>query len=349
METNQEKSVRNILGSRSNVEIKVIPSYHCEMNCSYCYNKYLYNGYRPNYSKLINVVSEIILNNNFNVIIEIIGGEPLSSRNYPKTMKIIEYLPSLKKDVKLVLQTGSRDIKKLLTVIPRVDGLSYSVDLSLLPKAANIKNLEIIARQCEKYNTKLQIQTALTQGDDIESICRFIDLCVSYGVGWLGLGYPVYQRYTRKEMNAQIDIYCKTIKHSRNRPEITIGGAIIESAIDFLNGQTYSSCCMCGENSVTIQPDGSLSPSLYFEPSAFKSVDAFVKVKYRREEQLRKDHCLNCEIWDVCHGGCMGHTKFLTGDIYSYDKEFCYVLCGLIEKLKSVRTKSQAKQENLSL
>ena len=343
MRTSNEKPVESVLGLKSNIELKVIPSYHCGMNCNYCYNKYLYNAYRPNYSKLINVISEIILNNRFNAIIEIIGGEPLSSQNYPETKSIIEYLSSVKRDVKLVLQTGSSNMRKLLTLVPKIDGLSYSIDMSLLPKAANIKNLGIISKQCDGHDTKLQIQTILAQGDRPESVCTFINSCVSYGVGWIGLGYPAYQRFTEEEMEAQIDVYCEIIRHSISRPEIGIGGAIIESAIDFLNERTYSSYCMCGENSVTIQPDGSVSPCLYLEPGAFESLDAFVKVKYKRGERLRNDYCLNCGIWGVCYGGCMGHARFLSGDIYSHDREFCYVLSGLVEKAKLLRAKTQTR------
>lgn len=341
MQIDQGRYTERTLKRRPQMEIKVVPSYDCDINCSYCYNRYLcnYNAYHPNYPRLIETLSRILLKNEINAIVEIIGGEPLTSKTYPKTKGIIEHLTSLERDVKVVLQTASSDIEKLLEVIPKLDGLSYSIDLSSSPKVMNLANLETIVRCCKKYDVIIQVQTVLSPKDKAETIRQFVDLCALHGVGWIGLGYPTYQLYAKEEMDSQLVIYSELIRHLKKFRGISIGGAIVESAIDFLKGNRYSSFCMCGENSVTIQPDGSLSPSLCFEPNAFESLDTFVKAKYEREKKLREGYCSDCEIWNVCHGGCMGHAKFLTGDMYSHDNEFCYLISGVIKKLKSIEIK----------
>lgn len=326
---------RTALNCKRDIEIKVIPSYHCDMNCGYCYNKYLYRGYRPNYTRLINSLSGILLRNERRAIVEIIGGEPLSSQNYRATNGIIEHLITLKRNVRVVLQTGCSNIKKVHQIIPKLDGLSYSVDLSLSPKVSNLEKLETVIECCNDHDVIIQIQTILSPKDTLETIYRFINLCSLYGAKWIGLGYPQYQSYTKEELNAQINVYSDLIRRLKDFKEISIGGTVIESVVDFFKGLVYSSSCNCGDDSVTIEPDGCISPCLYFKPDEFKSLDAFVETKYKREEQLRAGYCSKCEIWGVCHGGCMAYAKFLTGDIYSRDWEFCYLISGVIKKVNS--------------
>lgn len=330
---NKQKCQRSSLNCKGNLEINIIPSYHCDMNCNYCYNKYFYSSHCPDYARLMDNLSDILLKNDVNAIVEIIGGEPLSSKNYFVTKNIIQHLISLKKSVKVVLQTGSSDIEKLLEVIPKINGLSYSIDLSSSPKISNLKNLETIARCCKDHDVLIQILTILSPRDHIETICNFIDSCIVNGVECLGLSYPQYQLYTESELDSQVYVYSELIRSLKEFEGISIGGAVIESVVDFFSECTYSSACMCGENSITIQPDGSFSPSLHIEHDEFNSLETFVKCKIKRDKLLRENNCSKCKIWDVCHGGCMGHAKFLTGDIYSHDKEYCYLLSGVIERM----------------
>lgn len=332
---NPEKCNKTTLNCKNEIEIKLIPSYHCDLNCKYCYNKYISNNYQQNYKKLKNSLSEFLLKNESNTIVEIIGGEPLSSCNYDETKSIIDYLFSLQRNIKVVLQTGSSNIEKLDKMIPKIDGLSYSIDLSNSPKASNLKNLENITKICKDNDVSIQIQTLLSPTDSLESIYKFINVCTLYGVGWIGIEYPNYQRYSKEELDAQIYVYSTLITHLKQFEDISVGGAIIESVVDFFSGYKYSSPCMCGEKSITIQPDGSVSPSLHFEPIEFPTLDDYIEKKFYREQLLRKGNCSECKIWDVCLGGCMGHAKFLTGDFYKPDKEFCYLLLGVIKKLKS--------------
>lgn len=353
MQSDQRTYAITALNCKHGMEIKVIPSYHCDMNCSYCYNKHLYRGHRQDYTRLINSLSEILFRTERRAIVEIIGGEPLSSQNYLMTNGIIEHLITLKRNLRVVLQTGSSNIEKLLEVIPKLDGLSYSVDLSSSPKVSNLGKLETVIGCCKDHDVIIQIQTILSPKDTIETICQFIELCSLQGVKWIGLGYPQYQSSTEEELNMQIKVYSELIKYLKDFKEISIGGIVIESVIDFFNGWTYSSSCNCGEDSVTIQPDGSVSPCLYFKPDEFKSIDAFVETKYTRAEQLRNGYCLKCKIWSVCHGGCMAHAKFLTGDVYSHDKEFCYLISGVIKKvslwkrLKGINNPIRCPQEEV--
>lgn len=335
MQSDNQMWGMNTFNCKSDIEVKVIPSYNCDINCDYCYNKYISEYYQSDYEKLINNLNKILLKKNINAIVEIIGGEPLSPQNYHKTELIIENIILLEKNIKIVLQTGSSDIEKLIELIPKIDGLSYSIDLSSSPKVRNLEKLGTIASFCKEHEVIIQVQTMLNLKDSIETICQFINLCILHGVGWIGLDYPQYQLYTREELDTQISVYFELFKRLKEFKGIVIGGSIIEAVIDFFSGYTYSSSCMCGEKSITIQPDGSISPSLHFGSSEFSSLDIFVENKSNRERRLRMGNCKECEIWDVCHGGCMGHAKFLTGDIYESDKEFCYLLSGVIKTCMS--------------
>lgn len=330
----QQKCGKTTLNCKNEIELKVIPSYHCDINCKYCYNKYISKNYQPNYERLKNSLSRFLLKKEINAIVEIIGGEPLSSYNYDETKSVIDYIISLKRNIKIVLQTGSSDTEKILEIIPKIDGLSYSIDLSISPKVSNLEKLETIAGICKDNNVSIQIQTLLSPEDNIENIYQFINTCIYHGIRWIGIEFPNYQRYSKEELDRQIITYSELIRHLKLFEGISVGGAVIESVTDFLGGGIYSSSCMCGEKSITIQPDGSISPSLHLEYNEFPSLDIFIEKKIRRERQLRKGYCYECEIWDVCHGGCMGHAKFLTGDFYNPDNEFCYLLSRVIRTVK---------------
>lgn len=330
----QQNCGKTTLNCKNEIELKVIPSYHCDINCKYCYNKYISKHYQPNYERLRNSLSRFLLKKEINAIVEIIGGEPLSSHTYNETKCLVDYIISLKRNIKIVLQTGSSDTEKIRELIPKIDGLSYSIDLSISPKVSNLEKLETIAGICKDNDVSIQIQTLLSPEDNIENIYQFINTCISHDIAWIGIDYPKYQRYSKEELDTQISIYSTLIRHLKQFEGISIGGAVIESVIDFFGGCIYSSSCMCGEKSITIQPDGSISPSLHLDGNEFPSLDIFIEQKIKRERQLRKGYCSECEIWDVCHGGCMGHAKFLTGDFYNPDDEFCYLLSGVIKAVK---------------
>ncbi len=333
----ETKPISNVgMGCTDYLDLKVIPSYHCSMNCSYCYNKSIYNTYKEDIKTLLTNLSDTLMRNDRAVIVELIGGEPLSSHSYPITKTILEYLNSLSNgNIKLILQTGSHNIGKIQELIPKIDGLSYSIDVSSSPKALNIDRLEKITDCCDRYGVAVQIQTILSPIDTLDDVCRLTELCSSYGANWIGVCYPQYLSYDINSLNRQIDIYYRLIKKINNFKNISIGGTVIECVINLLNGWAYKSFCTCGEDCLTIQPDGHISPCLYLKPDEFISIDDFVRAKHLRERKLREGNCSECNLWDICYGGCMVHAKFLTGDFNSNDGEFCYIMRSLINMIHS--------------
>lgn len=317
------------------LDLKVVPTYHCDMNCSYCYNKYIHNKCNENVSLLLKSLSEIICKSEQNVVVELIGGEPLSRHGYAITNKILDYIISLKsKKIRLVLQTGSPNLNRINKLINKLDGISYSIDISLVPKYKNQKRLEGIMNYCNECNMPIQIQTILSAKDTINDINKFIELCSSQGVKWLGICYPDFQTYSHEELNMQANIYTELIENLDNFKNISIGGMSIQSITDFLSGWSYNASCNCGDRCLTIQPDGHISPCLFLKPEDHISLDTFMEVKHRREKMLIKGKCKNCEIWNVCRGGCMIHAKFLTGDINSRDENKCYLIRRIINKIR---------------
>lgn len=317
------------------IEVKVIPSYHCTIGCHYCYNtgtdKTLYS---PSPEKVKDQLDRIFQDRkNANAIVEIIGGEPLSSEVFPVTLGIIGQLKDMDADIKIVVQTGSPAIDRLLAIIPLIDGLSYSVDISSSPKAKNIRNLPEVCRECKNQSVITQVQTILNPTDKQETIVDFIRTCESYGAGWIGLEYPQYQRYSKDEMDNQIPAYQTIIEAFGQKSRITVGGAIIESALDYLHGTIYSSSCMCGEKSITVQPDGTITPSLHFFLNQEIPLQDFAGYKKNRSNELRKGVCAGCEYWRVCMGGCMAHAGFLTGTPANRDEEYCYILTNVLKSL----------------
>jgi len=316
------------------IEIKIIPSYHCDINCKYCYNKENDIAFYPcNYNDLICQLDRVFQRDDMNAIVEIIGGEPLSAKNYPLTKHLISYLNNLNKNIKIVLQTGSASLDKIVDLIPLIDGLSYSIDLSFSPKVKNIKHLDTICKECQKYSVTSQIQTILSNNDNPEDIFKFMKVCASHEIGWIGMQYPQYQRYTKSELESQVEIYLQIINFMDSFVELNVGGAIIESACDYIQGVSYSSSCMCGEKSITIQPDGTITPSLHNTLNKKYNLTEFARLKEERCSILKDGICSCCQFWSVCHGGCMAHAEFITGNAYSRDVEYCYVLSNVLSRI----------------
>lgn len=321
-------------------EIKIIPTYSCDMKCSFCYGKYINKEFfEPNREKVISTLSRLLAKPDINAVVEIIGGDPLSKVNFPETKALIKYLNSLDRNVKIIVQTAGHDTEKIKELIPGIDSLSYSIDLTDSPKMRNLENLEILTAACKEHGVVVQIQTMLSPKDSLEDIFRHIKRCIAAGVQYIGIEYPQYQNYTKEEMDRQIEVYTEIYKHLDDFKGISFGG-IIESATDFFKRSFYSSPCMCGERSVVIEPDGSVVPSFHFGLKKL-SFEEFVQAKSDREKRLVEGNCAGCELWGVCCGGCMEHSKFITGDLYSHDTEYCYLLKGLIKNLKLIE--EQAK------
>jgi len=317
------------------LDLKVIPSYHCDMNCNYCYNNTIQNKYCEDTINLIKNLTNVIEKYEKEVVIELIGGEPLSSHSYAITDKILDHIMSLKNEkVKVVLQTGSSNLRKIKDSLEKIDGLSYSVDISGSHKAHNLNKLEELVVYCNDYEVPLQIQTVLSLKDTIEDIDNFINTCRSYGVKWLGLGYPQFQKYNSKEIKLQTKIYSDLINGLDKYKNIYVGGNPLQSILDFLGGWGYETSCYCGEKCITIEPDGRISPCLYLRPDDFKSIDTFLIIKHKREKALRDGECSNCEMWAVCHGGCMVNAMFLMGDINCCDKIQCKLMKNLVDTVR---------------
>ncbi len=323
----------NLLKSHQ-IEIKIIPSYHCDINCEYCYNKENdCEFYHCNYNKLIGQLDRIFQHDNINAIVEIIGGEPLSAKTYPLTKDLITYLNNLSENIKIVLQTGSPSHEKIVNLIPSIDGLSYSIDISSSPKAKNIKHLETISKECQQHSVISQIQTVLSKSDKPDDILKFMKTCESHEIGWIGLGYPQYQRHSKNELDGQIETYLQIIKFIDSFLELKVGGAMIESVCDFIQGISYNSSCMCGEKSITIQPDGTITPSLHNSLNKRYNLSEFIRLKEDRCSVLKNGICSCCQFWNTCHGGCMAHAEFITGNVYNRDVEYCYVLSNVLRRI----------------
>lgn len=329
---NDIQSILSKITDDKQIEIKIIPSYSCDKKCSYCYNNIEENNYFSfKEGNILSTLDDIFNYDRYNAVVEIIGGEPLSRDNYLKTIDIINQLKKYDSDIKIVIQTASSSIKDIINIVPMIDGLSYSIDISSSPKVVNIKNLEQLTRECKLNSVLVQIQTVLNMSDNLKNIFQFLHHCESYNVGWIGIGFPQYSRYSENDLNIQIEIYRNIIENINEFSEMRIGGAIIESVLDYLNSHIYCSSCMCGEKSITIQPNGLITPSLHLSLSNMFSFKEFTKLKKIRRLVLRNQICRNCKIWDICYGGCMAHAYFLTGEILQKDTEYCYVLSHLLD------------------
>jgi len=267
-------------------------------------------------------------------VIEIIGGEPLGNSSFNLTKKIIKQIREQMSGSRIVLQSGVYSLKRITEIFPYIDGFSYSIDLSNSPKAINRRNLEKIATLSLEYSVPIQLQTVLNLDDSYSSIKEYLDECDNLNYKWIGLSFPEYTTYTNKELDYQVDIYVNLIKNIAMWKNLKLGGGIIGSVCDYLAGIEYNSCCMCGECTVTIQPDGSITPCYHQEVNNLYSIDEISSAKVLRANHLRNSVCKECDYWCVCHGGCLKGGIFYHDDPQAIDDSFCYVLKKTIDILR---------------
>ena len=324
--------INKILYENDFIELKIIPTYFCENNCDYCYNRILHNIYPQDNNKLLDCLDLFKkINTKKQIIAEIIGGEPLSTQTFEITKSIIKKLN--KKIIKMV-QSGINNIQNINKIFPYIDGFSYSIDLSNSPKVQNIKNIIQISLLSKKFKVPIQIQSIINFTDKKLDLFKFINICEDFKFFSVGLCFPNFINYSKKELDKQAIIYSELIKKYYSPKHCIIGGGILDTINDYYNNVRHSSCCMCGECSFTIQPDGQFTPCLHNNINKFIPYNKFAQLKEKRNVILKKGYCSNCDLWDFCHGGCIGNAFFISNDINERDKHFCYVLKETLKKLK---------------
>ena len=320
------------------LEVKVIPSYKCAKKCPYCYNRDLNNNrYPTNKEKLISTIKNVIQIPAKSRLVEIIGGEPLSNSSYFLTKEIIQTIRQTSPDTKIIIQSGLFGMKHIEAIFPIIDGFSYSVDVSVMPKSKNVRNLKHISALSVQYGVPVQLQTVLSMDDSLTDIVRFLDYCDNLNYNWIGIGYPECMPYTPKDLDIQVWIYANLLNMSSRWQNIILGGAILESIHDYMSGVIYNTSCMCGECSITIQPDGTLTPCYHYRVNEISSVDSISSIKRIREDMLKNTTCVDCDYWGICHGGCLLGGLYHNNNHFTKDPAFCYVLKNLVTKCISVK------------
>ncbi len=69
--------------------LKVIPSYHCDRGCHYCYNNLLGQEASFGGNNLIDSIREFIREKRSEFVVEVLGGEPLCNDSIGLTISIL--------------------------------------------------------------------------------------------------------------------------------------------------------------------------------------------------------------------------------------------------------------------
>ena len=200
----------------------------------------------------------------------------------------------------------------------------------------DVKNAKLSALSVQ-YGVPVQLQTVLSMDDSLTDIVRFLDYCDNLNYNWIGIGYPECMPYTPKDLDIQVWIYANLLNMSSRWQNIILGGAILESIHDYMSGVIYNTSCMCGECSITIQPDGTLTPCYHYRVNEISSVDSISSIKRIREDMLKNTTCVDCDYWGICHGGCLLGGLYHNNNHFTKDPAFCYVLKNLVTKCISVK------------
>ncbi|MBC8180275.1 radical SAM protein [candidate division KSB1 bacterium] len=320
--------------------LKIIPSYRCNKACSYCYNQVLSQQSNAKPSKLFATLEMILDTQDTNFVAEVLGGEPLQSETIETTISVLEMLTHSLHCRKRVLSTAIAKISTLQRVLNLLDFLYLSIDIS--PSVINRK--QISKHQLENINLKLSntgvdlclsvVLYGTEKEYDLEEFVLFIknigikNICFGY-IGFKDLSLSEVMSYSR------LFYFLFILKYAFS-DEIFLGGRVLETLDLAVQRIKRQKICHCGETSLVIQPDGSVSPSICVEYNSVHnySIARYIKMKSERFNVLKDSSCGRCELWSVCHGGCMGESIALYRNHIIQDKVYCSILSKTWRQIK---------------
>lgn len=320
---------------------KIVPSYSCNKNCSYCYNKLLKQETPSDNQKQIKVLSDILKNQQVEFVSEIIGGEPLDDLNLLQTQNIIEILTEESLCKKIILTTAIYDIEKIKCIAEKIDFLYLSVDIDELSEKSIIEQDLIldIVNICKKKSVTLCISVTLSGNESIDDIQKFVLAAQSLGVTNFGFGFISFINHSESIIDKYIDLFyfLVLLRYDLDAKRVFVGGDLIDSIGLALYNQKRSKICNCGDTSFVIQPNGQISPSICYNTFLNNEPDEFLFLQKEREEKLKMNDCKSCELWDYCFGGCTGNAFVVQNNHYKCDIIFCMIIKGVWKKLNLLK------------
>ncbi len=334
---------KNLLKSHE-CTIVLIPSYHCNMECEYCYEGHVKSKSgiisTDEIEIIINQIKKIIAKHDYQSICFILlGGEPI----YEKNLNFFKYFFSVFKDenipYSIACVSNGLDISEKIDTILEIGISQFQLTIDGLEKVHNMRKRSKIIDKNPFINVCKSVDTLLNLGidtivrinidkDNVDSIPDIAKLIKERGwskyENFSAYLYPISYsgNFIDKEYDDEVNILCKVINQierlsiEENVFELDFHG--LDFIDNILEGKTFlpkfQFCSSCSSQFVF---DG--NRNIYtcwwggnnkaFKIGDFNNLSSNL---YKNEVDRWNNHsilsiksCFNCKYKYICGGGCV--------------------------------------------
>jgi len=180
----------------------------------------------------------------------------------------------------------------------------------------------------------LSLSVVLYGDETIDDLLEFVLNACTLGIPIITFGYVSFHEHTDSYFKKYLDLFyfLFTLRYAFEG-DILLSGNILDTLDLAVRGLERTKICHCGESSVVVLPDGSVTPSICFGNDNGIFQKQYINWKRERIFFLERSGCSGCELWKACRGGCMGASVFRSSSHLERDHEFCSLLSSVWEKI----------------
>lgn len=300
----------------------------CNYNCSHCYSR---EGteYELDFEQVKNICNNIeVTALNFGT------GESGLHKDF---VKIVDYV--YEKGIKVALTTNGYTVSLLSDeTLKKFNDIDFSLDFDdeknhdafrgKMASDAIIKGIE----RCKQLNVECSFACAMMK-DNYKIMDKMVLKAREYDVN---LRTNIYKPvHTTKHLLTYDEFWEGIDRLLKNSELISCSEPIVNAVI---NNKTLDGGSRCGKKSLRIRPDGGIVPCVYWNEKR-TTIDELIDNKVKMDEEEFIDfiddvtsetkqiplECNDCEVLDVCQGGCAA--RRLYNDLDKPDP-YCFKIQG---------------------
>jgi radical SAM protein with 4Fe4S-binding SPASM domain len=319
--------------------LKIIPDFKCSRGCHYCYNVLLGQKTAASNDKVMAALHAVLEQTPRPVWIELIGGEPLELPARDLTFMILEKLQGHPRCAGTVLSTAVVSPALLSDVMPLLDRVYLSIDLSSSKqnrKRLDKRRLRVLVELFDSAKVELCVSGVLFGDESPRDLREFVEELVRVGIKSVGLSHRSALPLTLAEIDVAVGQYYELFRlRLEKRSDVQVVGTILDSIELHLLGGLRKGACECGRNTVVIEPNGQLTVGVCLDHRTdLMTLRAFRDVRLERPSRLLSGLCGDCALWDVCQGGCVSEAVRLHQTPFARASIHCEILRGVARRIE---------------
>lgn len=319
-----EKEIKNHLNSPLEMEITITKK--CNLNCPICYADSSYYGENVEKDKILKTLEIISEINVFHVSFG--GGEPLLHPNlieFGEYARKLNLIPSITTNGTLINEDF---VKKCKNIFGRIN---ISIDLTKDHRDDSVNNEKILKKisLLKKYKIETGINHIITRTnfDDLEKIFEISKKYKVQDIFFLRIKPSGKGKERYKDLNLtkeQQKAFIKKIFYLGRKYKINFGidcsftplvfkSKIPKKKLELLG--VYG--CIAGNILLTVDENGFVHPCSHLNFVICKIEDLKKSLEkdeffgyFRERDKYLKGDCENCDVKDLCFGGCAVVNEF---------------------------------------